>query len=120
MAKTPTDQNDISGLKNRRFDDLPWTGQAGLVFALRVAATMEGAPKRCRRVACRRGGQCALRVDPDDFCSGGLTRETLEKAALGLVFVHRFVSDFPAILDAPQAPDGWREKLDSRADTSGE
>lgn len=94
MPKTPTDQNETAGLKSRRFEDLPRTGQEALVFALRFAATIEGAPDRCRRVSCRREKRCMLRTDPDDFCPGGITGQTIEKAALGLVFVHRFISYF--------------------------
>jgi len=106
MSNTPSQQNGATGLKSRRFEDLRQIGQEALVFALRFAATTDGAPDRCRRVSCRRKKYCMLRTDPDDLCPGGLTGETIEKAAFGLVFVHRFIAYFAEGKGAPGGPIG--------------
>lgn len=57
------------------------------LLALRVAATMDGAPKRCRRMKCRAGGRCTA----DTSCGGGLDMQVARNAASMVIFAAELV-----------------------------
>jgi hypothetical protein len=59
------------------------------LLALRVAATMDGAPKRCRRMKCRAGGRCTA----DTSCGGGLDMQVARNAASMIIFAAELVNN---------------------------
>src|SRR5690606_12508084 len=65
---------------------VPHPAERALVLALRLAATADGAPKRCRRMKCR-AGRCMM----DESCEGGVGRNVVRHAAWMIVFVAELV-----------------------------
>lgn len=51
------------------------------LMALRIAATADGAPRRCRRMKCRAG-----RCTAEETCGGGLDETVARRAAWMIIF----------------------------------
>jgi len=67
-----------------------------LEHALRFAATLNGAPARCRNKTCQ-GGRCHMKIETNDYgicgdavCHGGIGERTIDDAAKMLGFLIEF------------------------------
>jgi hypothetical protein len=69
---------------------LPDAAREAILLSVRLSAEVDGAPKRCRRGACR-NGHCHLTLDAEGtgHCPGGISATTLDHAAMMLVFLGR-------------------------------
>jgi hypothetical protein len=72
---------------------LPMPVQDAILLSVRLAAKVDGAPKRCRRPACR-NGRCHLTLDKEGtgHCPGGISEQAREYAAAMLVFLERLLN----------------------------
>ena len=84
--------------------------------ALRFALAIDGAPARCPRRVCQMDGQCHLTTAgaPPLSCGGGLSDETMLRAAQMSVFACAAVDNFVDLLvqALPQIADGVCKMID--------
>lgn len=67
---------------------LPPAAEKMVLLALRLAATADGAPKRCRRMKCR-AGRCMA----ETTCAGGLGKDVVHQAAWMIIFAAELVKE---------------------------
>jgi hypothetical protein len=69
---------------------LPPVMREAILLSVRLSAKVDGAPKRCRRPACR-NGHCHLTLDAEGtgHCPGGISERARDHAAMMLVFLAR-------------------------------
>ena len=69
---------------------LPRAFRDAILLSVRLSARVDGAPKRCRRPACR-DGNCHLTLDAEGtgHCPGGISELARDYAAMMLVFLAR-------------------------------
>jgi hypothetical protein len=78
--------------------NLPPAVREAILLSVRLSAEVDGAPKRCRRSACRNSGHCHLNLDSDGaaLCPGGISERALDHAAMMLVFLGRLTEKPPS------------------------